>query len=96
MVEFAFMLKLPDFEFLSSFRFLGTVDHLGMAYADPVIATGYGSYLASPMLRAAYEENSQMSEEEAIEVLTKAMQVLYYRDARSFPKVCSLLFLLSL
>ena len=70
-----------------NFRFLGTVDHLGMAYSDPVIATGYGSYLATPMLRAAYEKNNEMGEEEAIEVLDKAMQVLFYRDSRSFPKV---------
>lgn len=69
------------------FSFLGTVDHLGMAFVDPVIATGFGSYLATPMLRAAYEKNNEMSEEQAIEALTKSMQVLFYRDARSFPKV---------
>ncbi|XP_051172638.1 proteasome subunit beta type-4 [Leptopilina boulardi] len=66
--------------------FLGTVDHLGMAFSDPVIATGYGSYLATPMLRAAYEKNNEMSEEEAIQLINKAMQILFYRDARSFPK----------
>nr|XP_012139699.1 PREDICTED: proteasome subunit beta type-4 isoform X2 [Megachile rotundata] len=67
--------------------FLGTVDKLGTAYSDPVIATGYGAYMATPILRKAYEENKNMSKEEAIELLYKVMQVLFYRDARSFPKM---------
>ncbi|XP_076654718.1 proteasome subunit beta type-4 [Halictus rubicundus] len=66
--------------------FLGTVDKLGTAYSDPVIATGYGAYMALPILRKAYEENKEMSKEQAIELLYKVMQVLFYRDARSFPK----------
>ncbi|XP_043464759.1 proteasome subunit beta type-4 [Leptopilina heterotoma] len=66
--------------------FLGTVDHLGVAFSDPVIATGYGGYLASPLLRDAHEKNKDMSEEEAVQLLNKAMQILFYRDARSFPK----------
>lgn len=66
---------------------MGTVDKLGTSYTDPVIATGYGAYMATPILRKAYEDNSQMSKEEAIELLYKVMQVLFYRDARSFPKV---------
>jgi len=68
-------------------RFLGTVDKLGTAYNDPVIATGYGAYMATPILRKAYEDNGEMSKEEAIQLLYKVMQVLFYRDARSFPKV---------
>jgi len=66
--------------------FMGTVDKLGTAYRDPVIATGYGGYMATPLLRKAYENNKEMTQEEALDVLYKAMQVLYYRDARSFPK----------
>lgn len=66
--------------------FLGTVDKLGTAYVDPVIATGYGAYMATPILRKAYEENSELTQEKAIELIYKVMQVLYYRDARSFPK----------
>jgi len=65
-------------------RFLGTVDKLGTAYNDPVIATGYGAYMATPILRKAYEDNGEMSKEEAIELLYKVMQVLF---SRSFPKV---------
>ncbi|XP_058799138.1 proteasome subunit beta type-4 [Phymastichus coffea] len=66
--------------------FLGTVDKLGTAYTDPVIATGYGAYMATPILAKAYEENKQMSEKEATDLIYQAMQVLFYRDARSFPK----------
>ncbi|XP_043261433.1 proteasome subunit beta type-4 [Colletes gigas] len=66
--------------------FLGTVDKLGTAYSDPVIATGYGAYMATPILRKAYEENKEMTKEQAIELIYKVMQVLFYRDARSFPK----------
>ncbi|XP_014204523.1 proteasome subunit beta type-4 [Copidosoma floridanum] len=66
--------------------FLGTVDKLGTAFMDSVIATGYGAYLASPILTKAYEANNQMSEEEATDLIYKVMQVLFYRDARSFPK----------
>lgn len=74
--------------FHSPFRFLGTVDKLGTGYSDPVIATGYGAYMATPILRKAYEENKEMTKEQAVELLYKVMQVLFYRDARSFPKVC--------
>ncbi|XP_046743652.1 proteasome subunit beta type-4 [Diprion similis] len=66
--------------------FMGTVDKLGTAYIDPVIATGYGAYMATPLLRKALESKPDLNKEEAIEILTKAMQVLFYRDARSFPK----------
>ncbi|XP_078035724.1 proteasome subunit beta type-4 [Augochlora pura] len=66
--------------------FLGTVDKLGTAYSDPVIATGYGAYMATPILRKAYEENKEMTKEQAMELMYKVMQVLFYRDARSFPK----------
>ncbi|XP_012251694.2 proteasome subunit beta type-4 [Athalia rosae] len=66
--------------------FMGTVDKLGTAYVDPAIATGYGAYMATPMLRKALDSNPDLSKEEAIQCLTKAMQVLFYRDARSFPK----------
>ena len=66
--------------------FLGTVDKLGTAYSDPVIASGYGAYMATPILRKAYAENKEMSKEQAIDLVYKVMQVLYYRDARSFPK----------
>lgn len=66
--------------------FLGAIDKLGTAFVDEVIATGYGAYIAVPLLRKALESKPTMSKEEAIELLTTCMTVLYYRDARSYRK----------
>lgn len=66
--------------------FLGAVDKLGTAYEDKIIATGYGAYIAVPLLRDAIEKNPNMNAEEAKAALKKCMEVLYYRDARSFNK----------
>eukprot|EP00118_Oscarella_pearsei_P013284 m.104769 g.104769 ORF g.104769 m.104769 type:complete len:282 (+) comp37212_c0_seq34:696-1541(+) len=62
---------------------LGYVDYVGVGYEASTVATGYGSYIAQPLLRVAYEKNPDMSEEEAREVIEKCMRVLFYRDARS-------------
>lgn len=68
--------------------FSGFVDKLGTAYESPIIATGFGAYLATPMLREAAESRTnEMTEEEAKNLIHRCMTVLYYRDARSFPKV---------
>lgn len=65
--------------------FLGTVDKLGTAYEDNYIATGYGSYLAVPLMSDALEKNNKvLTEQQAAEVIDKCMQILFYRDARSF------------
>jgi Proteasome subunit len=69
------------------FRFLGAVDLRGMAYQDRHIATGYGGYIALPLLRDAAEKNPNMSQQQAEDIMKKCLEVLYYRDARSFPKV---------
>lgn len=63
--------------------FLGYVDKIGVAYVDDVIATGYGSYIALPIMRSEYEKNPAMSEEQARELLIRCLKVMYYRDARS-------------
>ena len=64
------------------------MDKLGTAYKDPVIATGYGAYMATPLLRNAWKPD--LTEEEARKVITDSMRTLYYRDARSFNKVLRL------
>lgn len=66
--------------------FLGTVDKLGTAYADKTICTGYGAHIALPILREALDKNPKITLDEAKALLHKCMEVLFYRDARSFPK----------
>ena len=59
-----------------------------------MIASGFGSYIATPMLRAVLEANPEPTEKEATDAIYKCMQVLFYRDARSFPKVCIIILIL--
>lgn len=63
--------------------YLGYVDKLGVAYTDPCIATGYGSYIVLPIMRDALEKNPNLSVAEGRELLERCLVVLYYRDARS-------------
>ncbi|CAG9573656.1 unnamed protein product [Danaus chrysippus] len=65
--------------------FLGAVDKLGTAYEDAAIATGLGAYMATPLLRDAVDKGP-IDEETAKNVVQKCMEVLFYRDARSFPR----------
>lgn len=62
------------------------MDKLGTAYTDRVICTGYGAHIALPMLRDALDKNPKPTQAEARALIEKCMEVLYYRDARSFPK----------
>lgn len=67
---------------------LGYVDLLGTTYTSPTIATGFGAYLAQPLLRKATESRTTLiSKEEARQVLEDCLRVLFYRDARSVNKV---------
>ncbi|CAN7940439.1 unnamed protein product [Ixodes hexagonus] len=67
--------------------FLGQVDMLGTAFQSDTLATGYGAYIAQPLLRDAYEKKEgQLTQEEAKDVIVKSLRVLYYRDGRSFDK----------
>jgi len=65
--------------------FLGTVDYNGTYFEDNTIATGYGAYIARPLLRKVYKP--KMTEKEARDVLEDCMRVMYYRDARALNKV---------
>lgn len=64
--------------------FLGYIDKLGVAYEAPSLATGYGGYIAQPLLRAALEKSPDITEAEARAVIDQCLTVLYYRDARSW------------
>lgn len=66
--------------------FLGTVNLLGVAYEDNHIATGFGAHLVLPQMRTAWEKNPNMTQQEAQNLLVKCMEVLYYRDGRTFNK----------
>ncbi|XP_004364286.1 proteasome beta 4 subunit [Capsaspora owczarzaki ATCC 30864] len=64
--------------------FLGTVDKVGVAYTENHIATGYGAYMALPLMRDAYAANPNMTLEQAQTVINECLKVMYYRDARSW------------
>jgi len=65
--------------------FLGQVDLQGTAFEDNTLATGYGAYIARPLLRQAYRPN--LTEDEAKEILEKCMRILYYRDGRALNRI---------
>uniref|UniRef100_A0A8C4ISF7 Proteasome subunit beta n=1 Tax=Dicentrarchus labrax TaxID=13489 RepID=A0A8C4ISF7_DICLA len=64
--------------------FLGYVDKLGVAYEAPTVATGFGAYLAQPLMREALENKVEITKQEARDLVERCLKVLYYRDARSY------------
>jgi 20S proteasome subunit beta 7 len=71
-------------------RFLAFVDLLGVTYSASTLATGYGAYIAQPLLRKAVEgREDTLTEDEARVILEDALRVLFYRDARSINQVCA-------
>lgn len=68
--------------------FLGYVDLLGTTYQSPTIATGFGAYIAQPLLRNSVDESDGLlSEAQAEALIENCMKALFYRDARSLNKV---------
>ncbi|KAI0804504.1 nucleophile aminohydrolase [Irpex lacteus] len=68
-------------------NFLAYVDLLGTTYSASSIATGYGAYIAIPLLRNAVDgKENTLTEQEARKVIEDSMRVLFYRDARSLNK----------
>ncbi|NXG14366.1 PSB4 protein, partial [Grallaria varia] len=49
--------------------FLGYVDMLGVAYEAPTLATGFGAYLAQPLMREVLEKKPRLSQGEARDLL---------------------------
>jgi len=67
--------------------FLGCVDMLGKAYEGACIATGYGNYLAIPIMRETLEKNNnKINEAQARDVIDRCMKLLYFRDGRAYDK----------
>jgi 20S proteasome subunit beta 7 len=88
--SYVFLLEISFFfsQVLIITRFLGFVDLQGTSYESSTIASGYGAYIAQPLLRKAVEgKESTLTEAEAAKLLDDCMRVLFYRDARSLNKV---------
>lgn len=69
--------------------FLKYVDLLGVSYGSSTLATGFGSYLAIPLLRKLIPDDSkyyEISESQAKQAIQDSLKVLYYRDARASDK----------
>lgn len=84
------ILVVVNSRYSTSIRFLAYVDLLGVTYTSSTIATGYGAYIAQPLLRKAVEgREDKLTEEQAREIIEQSLRVLFYRDARSLNKVSS-------
>lgn len=64
---------------------LSFIDHQGTAFPEDYIASGFGSYLAMPLLRDEWKTN--MSLEDAKKLAVKCLQVCFYRDCRAFNRI---------
>jgi 20S proteasome subunit beta 7 len=71
--------------FRNNKSFLGLVDLVGTSFQEETLATGYGAYIARPLLRNGWRED--LTQEQAIKLLENCMRVLYYRDARAINKI---------
>ena len=65
--------------------FLGTVDRLGTTLQENLVATGFASYLAKPLMREKWRPD--LSEGEARALLEDCMKVLFYRDCRASARI---------
>lgn len=69
--------------------FLKYSDLLGVTYGSPSLATGFGAYLAIPLLRKKVDteaDSKVLTEEEGVLLVRECMKVLYYRDGRALDK----------
>merc|ERR1719436_475102 len=60
------------------------VDHQGTAFDEDYIATGFGTYLAMPILRNEFRPD--LTFEEAKALVIKCLQLCFYRDCRTYFK----------
>jgi len=64
---------------------LAFVDHQGTYFEEDFTATGFGSYLAMPILRN--EWSPDMSLDAAKAMVVKCLQICFYRDCRAFNRI---------
>ncbi|KAL0235661.1 hypothetical protein GEMRC1_002243 [Eukaryota sp. GEM-RC1] len=69
---------------LNGESFLGLADLRGTHFCDDFLATGYGSYLATPLFRKYWRPD--LSLEDARALITEAVKVLVARDGRTHPR----------
>jgi 20S proteasome subunit beta 7 len=68
--------------------FLATCDLMGTQFEDDIVATGFGSHMAIPLMREAVQRwGPAITEEQARSCLEDCMRVLSYRDCRSLNKL---------
>jgi len=72
---------IAGFDQASSTSVLGTVDLYGSCFYDDILATGFGMYLATPILRRSWHKD--ISQADAQSLLERCMTVLFYRDCRA-------------
>ncbi|PRT56226.1 Proteasome subunit beta type-7 [Wickerhamiella sorbophila] len=66
--------------------YLAYVDLLGVTYQSGCLATGFGNYLAIPLLRKLVDndgDEKNVTYEQARKAIEEAMKVLFYRDGRA-------------
>jgi len=65
--------------------YLGMSDLRGMAFEGNTVATGYGDYMAQPLLRKHWRPD--LTYDEAKHLLDSCLRILYYRDARAHNQI---------
>jgi len=64
---------------------LAYVDHQGTYFEEDYIATGFGSYLAMPILRNDWSADISLDAAKALVV--KCLQVCFYRDVHAYNRI---------
>ncbi len=65
--------------------FLGYVDMIGTTYEENFISTGFGAYLAIPLIRERW--SADMEEGDARALLEDCLRVMFYRDCRASSRI---------
>mmetsp|Transcript_14705 Transcript_14705/g.19200 ORF Transcript_14705/g.19200 Transcript_14705/m.19200 type:complete len:249 (+) Transcript_14705:284-1030(+) len=65
--------------------FLGMIDKIGTTIQENFLATGFGGYLALPLLREKWRPD--LTEGEARALLEDCMKVLFYRDCQASSRI---------
>ena len=78
-------LVVAGYDEVESAPFLGVVDKIGTTLKENLVATGFGAYLAMPLLREKWRPD--LDEGEARALLEDCMKVLYYRDCRASSRI---------